>query len=116
MDSIIWAVMDMDMVITMDVNGVRMMMPLIDGNGVTHSKRSNDVFQSAKLIVLTFPVLMPTTVSLRLQPGTCHHSDVAPTFMISKFPMVIAMLLLPIRHLTLWSLSRGLQMKAHHQT
>jgi hypothetical protein len=91
-------VMDMD--ITMDVNGVRMMMPLIDGNGVTHSKRSNDVFHCANLIVLMFLVLMHSTASLRLQPGTCPHSDVAPMSILSKSRMVIAMLLLPIHHLT----------------
>jgi hypothetical protein len=100
MDSIICTVTDMD--ITMDVNGVRVrMMPLrIDGNGVTHSKRSNDVFHCAKPIVLMFPVLMHTTASLRLQPGTCLHSDVAPMSMVLKSKMVIATLLLPIHHLT----------------
>jgi len=90
-----------DMDITMDVNDVKMMMPLlIDGNGVTHSKRSNDVFHCANLIVLMFLVLMHSTASLRLQPGTCPHSDVAPMSILSKSRMVIATLLLPIHHLT----------------
>jgi hypothetical protein len=90
-----------DMDITMDVNDVKMMMPLlIDGNGVTHSKRSNDVFHCANLIVLMSLVLMHSTASLRLQPGTCPHSDVAPMSILSKSRMVIATLLLPIHHLT----------------
>jgi hypothetical protein len=90
-----------DMDITMDVNDVKMMMRLlIDGNGVTHSKRSNDVFHCANLIVLMSLVLMHSTASLRLQPGTCPHSDVAPMSILSKSRMVIATLLLPIHHLT----------------